>query len=83
MIEYDIGVEKRKSDNREEYNMKCPKCGKDYEETPAISRVDNKTNICSRCGFIEALEAAGYSEEEMQGQLKAFDDSAGKYYRLS
>ena len=64
-------------------SMKYPKCGKDYEGIPAMSRVDNKTNICPKCGFIEALEAAGYSKEEMRGQLKAFDDSAGKYYRLS
>lgn len=63
--------------------MKCPKCGNDYEGIPALSRDNDTMEICPRCGFIEALEAAGYSKEEMRGQLKAFDDSAGKYYRLS
>lgn len=35
----------------------CPKCHKQYSGYPAISRVDNKTEICSKCGQIEALEA--------------------------
>lgn len=35
----------------------CPKCGKEYDEPPALSRKDNKTEICSDCGVHEALEA--------------------------
>lgn len=34
----------------------CPRCGKEYEGYPAISRKDNKTEICSYCGVQEALE---------------------------
>lgn len=34
----------------------CPKCGKEYTDYPAISRRDNKTEICSECGLAEALE---------------------------
>ena len=34
---------------------KCPKCKCTYTEPPAISRADNKTEICSNCGMIEAL----------------------------
>lgn len=34
----------------------CPKCGKEYNDYPAISRRDNKTEICPECGQIEALE---------------------------
>ena len=34
----------------------CPKCGKEYTNYPAISRRDNKTEICSDCGLAEALE---------------------------
>lgn len=45
---------------------------------PAISREDNK-EVCPRCGLIEALEAAGYSEEDMQAAIKFFDGGAGKY----
>lgn len=34
---------------------KCPKCGKKYYDYPALSREDNKTEICSECGIREAL----------------------------
>ena len=34
---------------------KCPKCGKNYYGYPALSREDNKTEICSECGIREAL----------------------------
>lgn len=34
----------------------CPRCGKEYTDYPAISRCDNKTEICSECGLAEALE---------------------------
>lgn len=34
---------------------KCPKCGKEYIGYPALSREDNKTEICPRCGLSEAL----------------------------
>ena len=34
---------------------KCPKCGRYYSEPPAISRKDNKTEICSMCGIREAI----------------------------
>ena len=37
-------------------NKKCPKCNKELGEYPAISRKDNKTEICSNCGMLEALE---------------------------
>lgn len=33
----------------------CPKCKGKYSKYPAISRADNKTEICSRCGIAEAL----------------------------
>lgn len=41
----------------------CPICGKEYKEPPAISRKDNKTEICPDCGTLEALEALGASDE--------------------
>ena len=34
----------------------CPTCKEEYEEHPAISRRDNKTEICPDCGTREALE---------------------------
>ena len=39
----------------------CPRCGRKYKEPPAISRVDNKTEICPLCGTREALDALGLS----------------------
>ena len=37
-------------------NVKCPMCGQYYSGYPALSRRDNKTEICSDCGVREALE---------------------------
>ena len=34
----------------------CPRCGKNYDGYPALSCVDNATNICSACGTAEAAE---------------------------
>lgn len=34
----------------------CPRCGRDYTEYPALSRLDNATEICSQCGIEEAME---------------------------
>jgi len=34
----------------------CPGCGSALSKYPALSRDDNKTNICSDCGVREALE---------------------------
>ena len=38
----------------EQYKI-CPKCKQKYTQHSAISRVDNKTNICPTCGIKEAL----------------------------
>jgi Holliday junction resolvasome RuvABC DNA-binding subunit len=44
----------------------CPICGKPYTDFPAISRKDNKTKICPDCGVYEAMQAFGYTEEQIQ-----------------
>ena len=36
--------------------MICPICGNKYNGYPAISRKDNKTEICPDCGVEEALK---------------------------
>ena len=33
----------------------CPKCKQKYTQRSAISRIDNKTNICPNYGIKEAL----------------------------
>ena len=35
--------------------QRCPKCGKEFTEYPALSRVDNETEICPECGVVEAI----------------------------
>jgi len=35
----------------------CPRCKNKIIGYPAISRADNKTEICPECGQMEALEA--------------------------
>ena len=42
----------------------CPKCGNCIQGHPALSRADNKTEICSNCGTLEALEVF----EKYQGE---------------
>lgn len=37
---------------------KCPKCGGSLGKRPALSRRDNKTDICADCGYLEAIEDA-------------------------
>lgn len=35
----------------------CQKCNQETTDFPAISRIDNKTEICYQCGVVEALSA--------------------------
>ena len=44
-------------EDRVEILRTCPKCGREYEGHPALSRKDNITKICPRCGTKEALDA--------------------------
>ena len=39
--------------------MNCPRCSAMFYTPPVISRKDNQTPICSDCGLLEGLEAAG------------------------
>ncbi|WP_037329980.1 hypothetical protein [Anaerovibrio lipolyticus] len=42
----------------------CPICGKEYDSYPALSRKDNRTEICPDCGNREAVEVYTlYSKE--------------------
>ncbi len=44
----------------------CPKCGKEYNGVPALSREDGSTMICPDCGTREALDSIGVSTEEQE-----------------
>ena len=39
----------------EKITRTCPICGQQYTEPPALSRRDNKTDICPTCGMMAAL----------------------------
>lgn len=47
----------------------CPKCGCEYFEHPALSRVDD-FEICPECGMLEALEVAGWSTAEKEEGMR-------------
>lgn len=49
----------------------CPICGREYKGFPAVSRKDLKLEICPECGLLEALEAAGVSDEDKAEALEA------------
>lgn len=57
----------------------CPKCRKKYASPPALSRDDNRTEICPVCGALEAIRAAGMREDsedvkEMTGFIRGIED---------
>lgn len=58
----------------------CPSCGKAYAGHPALSRKDNKTDICPDCGTREALEAAGFSKEKQCEILKRIPADDGQLF---
>lgn len=53
---------------------RCPICNKDYKERPALSRADNKTEICPKCGMLEAVKSipAQAMEEQQRAELETF-----------
>lgn len=53
----------------------CPRCGKAYNDTPALSRADNKTLICQDCGTREALESIGVKPSEQEEILETIHRS--------
>lgn len=40
------------------YKRRCPKCDREIVAYPALSRIDNKTEICETCGTEEAFQDA-------------------------
>jgi len=52
----------------------CPKCGRQYFETPAISRRDESMKICSVCAATEALEDAQKAGAISKGEAKEIQE---------
>lgn len=51
----------------------CPRCLKTYNDVPALSRVDNLTQICPSCGMLEAMLAMQVSQSSPEF-LKKFEE---------
>lgn len=69
VIEEDVTTEEKS------YKM-CPRCGRPYSDYPAISRYDNKTEICPDCGVEEAM--INYTGGTLEAPNK-FEKEARKY----
>ena len=57
---------KKGSNNMEKTVKICPMCFKAYNEPSALSRKDNKTEICPICGTKEALESFNLSDDKIK-----------------
>lgn len=57
----------------------CPKCGHEYFEHSALSRVDD-SEICPECGMLESLEAAGWSAAEKEEGMRLAKEMMKKAY---
>lgn len=53
----------------------CPRCGKAYHGSPALSRIDNETTICQDCGTREALDSIGVKPSEQEEILETIHRS--------
>ena len=54
-MQMDMGFSGKESQMNKIVMKTCPRCKEIYDGYPAISRRDNKTEICSNCGGEEAL----------------------------
>lgn len=65
----------------DEISRVCAVCGKTYTDYPAISRKDNKTEICPECGMREALESIGVNGEEQNRIVETVNDAVWRVVR--
>ena len=49
--------------------QRCPICGQEYTDEPALSRKDNQTLICPDCGTRESLAAMGLGKAEQDAVI--------------
>jgi hypothetical protein len=56
--------------------MICPICRNDYDgRYPALSRRDNKTEICPNCGVMEAMEDLYWNKVKKNADAKTKTDA--------
>ena len=56
----------------------CPSCGGPLTAHPALSRRDNKTQVCPDCGIREALSDFGMDEEEQEEIISLVNQKVSK-----
>ena len=57
----------------------CSVCGRSYTDPPALSRRDNKTDICPECGMREALAAIPRRETPAERTRRAVYATGNKW----
>lgn len=57
----------------------CPLCKENFRGVPALSRRDNKTQICPDCGTREALESIGVSKEEQDNIIQTIHECENRH----
>ncbi len=50
----------------------CPSCNSEYTDHPAISRRDNKTEICPPCGTREAILDSDLTYSQLQPSIEEY-----------
>ena len=60
----------------------CPKCGRKFERLLAVSRVDNKTMICDRCGVMEALDSVPHGILTPQERIRIAVAATGNKWAM-
>ena len=63
----------------EKVTRTCPICGQQYTDPPALSRRDNKTDICPTCGMMEALAAIPRREGPAERTRRAVYATGNKW----
>ena len=56
----------------------CPICGNPYTGHPALSRTDDKMEICPDCGIRQSLQSIGIAPEEQEKILSIIHRPQGK-----
>lgn len=69
----------RSSSVSEKRERICPVCGRSYTDPPALSRRDNKTDICPECGMREALAAIPRRETPAERTRRAVYATGNKW----
>ena len=69
----------RSSSMSEKRERICPVCGRSYTDPPALSRRDNKTDICPECGMREALAAIPRRETPAERTRRAVYATGNKW----